>query len=444
MIALDCDYCISTKENNMKILPLLLSAFLLCACNATATTQSTPPPIDEASLQPYTNNTQGFSKARLKNIDVVMQKYIAANKLVGTLSLVARNGEIVHLSANGLRDKENNLPMKEDTIFRIYSMTKPITAVAAMTLWEQGKFQMNDPITKYLPELSNLKVYVSGKGADMVLEDAKSPIRVIDLFMHTAGFSYGFTGSELDNLYRNSPIGLGKASPDTVLHELAKLPLNHQPGTKWHYGVNTDVIGFMVERITGMKLGEYMQQVVFDPLNMKDTGFAVMPQNIHRFAEVYGPNDEGKTVLNTDEPLGDFLSDPAIHNGGGGLTSTIRDYYKFAQMLLNKGVYKGKRILGRKTVEYLTSNHLPPELIPFAAGAPGEGYGLAMSVTVDQNQVLFMSSTGNYGWGGAASTYFRIDPKENMIMMSFAQFLPMGYHPYHDEFRNVVYQALVD
>ena len=428
----------------MKILPVLFSVFLICACNATATSQNTPPPVDEASLQPYTKTAQGFSQARLKNIDEVMNKYIDANKLVGTLSLVARNGEIVHLSANGLRDKENALPMTEDTIFRIYSMTKPITAAAAMTLWEQGKFQMNDPITKYLPELANLKVYVSGAGEDMVLEDAKSPIRVIDLFMHTAGFSYGFTGSEVDNLYRNSPVGLGKASPETVIQELAKLPLNHQPGTAWHYGVNTDVIGFMVERITGMKLGEYMQQVIFDPLQMNDTGFFVAPRNVSKFSEVYSPNEKGQTVLNVNEPLGDYLSDPAIHNGGGGLTSTINDYYKFAQMLLNKGEYKGKRILGRKTVEYLTTNHLPPELIPFSSDSPGEGYGLAMSVTVDQNQVLFMSSNGNYGWGGAASTYFRVDPKENMIMISFAQFLPMGFHPYHNEFRNVVYQALVD
>jgi CubicO group peptidase (beta-lactamase class C family) len=204
------------------------------------------------------------------------------------------------------------------------------------------------------------------------------------------------------------------------------------------------VIGFMVERITGMKLGEYMQQVIFDPLQMNDTGFFVAARNVSKFSEVYSPNDKGQTVLNENEPLGDFLSDPTIHNGGGGLTSSINDYYKFAQMLLNKGEYKGKRILGRKTVEYLTSNHLPANLIPYSADSQGEGHGLGMSVTVDQDQVLFMSSNGNYGWGGAASTYFRVDPKENMIMISFAQFLPMGFHPYHNEFRNVVYQALVD
>jgi CubicO group peptidase (beta-lactamase class C family) len=204
------------------------------------------------------------------------------------------------------------------------------------------------------------------------------------------------------------------------------------------------VIGFMIERITGKKLGEYMQEVIFDPLEMNDTGFFVAPEKRSRFAEVYGPNGKGETVLNVNEPLGDFLTDPAIHNAGGGLTSTIHDYHKFAQMLLNNGTYNGKRVLGRKTVEYLTSNHLPPALIPFEASAAGEGYALAMSVTVDENQSLFMSSTGDYGWGGAASTYFRIDPKEKMVIIAFAQFLPIGFHPYHDDFRNVVYQAIVD
>lgn len=432
----------------MKILTLLFTSFLTMSCVAAIGNQQTPPPIVDDALQPYTSSSndivQGMSISRLEQVDKVMTRYINAKKLVGTLSLVSRNGEIVHFAAHGQRDREAGLAMTKDTIFRIYSMTKPITAVAAMTLWEQGKFHMNDPITKYLPELANLKVYVSGKGEDMVLEDAKHPIRIIDLFMHTAGFSYGFTGSEVDKLYRNSPIGLGKASPDTVLHELAKLPLNHQPGTQWHYGVNTDVIGFMIERITGKKLGDYMQEVIFEPLEMNDTGFFVAAEKLARFAQVYGPNDKGETIANNNEPLGDFESDPSIHNAGGGLTSTISDYHKFTQMLLNKGTYKGRRILGRKTVEYLTSNHLPPKLVPFEDSAPGEGYALAMSVTVDQNKSLFMGSTGDYGWGGAASTYFRIDPEENMVIIAFAQFLPIGFHPYHDDFRNVVYQAIVD
>jgi CubicO group peptidase (beta-lactamase class C family) len=323
-------------------------------------------------------------------------------------------------------------------------MTKPVTAVAALSLWEQGKFHMNDPISKYLPELKNLKVYVSGSGDNMVLEDAQSPVRIIDLFMHTAGFSYGFSNSEVDKLYRASPVGNGTATPDTVLSELAKLPLNHQPGTQWNYGVNTDVIGFLVEKLSGKKLGDYMQETIFEPLGMVDTGFYVKPENHARFAQIYGAGDKGQTVALDSEPLGDYLTDPAIHNAGGGLTSTAKDYLAFAQMLLNGGEYKGKRILGRKTVQYMRSNHLSKDLLPFSKDAQGEGYGLAVSVTVDENQLRFMGSTGDYGWSGAASTYFRIDPKENMVILSMTQFLPIGFHAYHDDFRNVVYQALVD
>ncbi|MDT0595729.1 serine hydrolase domain-containing protein [Glaciecola petra] len=419
---------------------LILSLVLFAAaCNATSLTPET-----KAAQSTTADVVQGLSKQRLSRIDKVMQNYVDENKLAGTLTLVARNGEIVHKSAIGMQNKADSIPMSEDAIFRIYSMTKPITAVAALTLWEEGKFHMNDPIDKYLPELKNLKVYVSGSGEDMVLEDAKFPIRIIDLFMHTAGFSYGFTGSEVDNLYRNSAIGLGTADPDTVLAELAKLPLNHQPGTKWHYGVNTDVIGFLVEKLSGKKLGEYMQDVIFDPLQMNDTGFSVKPENLSRLASIYTVGENGVTIAMPSEPLGDFKSDPAIHNGGGGLTSTIDDYFVFAQMLLNGGEYNGVRILGRKTVEYLSSNHMPDNLTPYADNSPGEGYGLAVSVTVDESKVKFLGSTGDYGWGGAASTYFRIDPKENMILISMTQFMPYGFYPYMDDYRNLVYQALVD
>ncbi|GLR72041.1 serine hydrolase domain-containing protein [Agaribacter marinus] len=419
---------------------LLLSSLLVIgACQAA--------PLQTIATSEKTNDSQivqGFSKKRLARIDDMMQRYITSDKLAGTLSLVARNGEIVHLSANGMRDREAQTPMSEDTIFRIYSMTKPITAVAALTLWEQGLFHMNDPIEKHLPELKNLKVYVSGEGDDMVLEDAKSSVTVKQLFLHTAGFSYGFSQSPVDKLYQAAFAELNNASSAAALEKLSTLPLVHQPGAKWHYGVNTDIIGFLVERLTGKKLGEYMQEAIFTPLNMSDTSFYVAAEKQSRLAQIYGPGDKGQTVVNANPMLGDFASDPVVHNGGGGLTSTIGDYFKFTQMLLNGGELNGARILGRKTVQYLSSNHLPDNLIPFAPGANGEGYGLAMSVTVDENAVSFMSSTGNYGWGGAASTYFRIDPHENMIMISMTQFLPMGFHPYHDDFRNVVYQALVD
>jgi CubicO group peptidase (beta-lactamase class C family) len=424
----------------MKLFTLLALSLLSFGCSVNSQQSAT----SSDNVTAENGLIQGFSKQRLSRVDEVMQQYIASDKLAGTVTLVARNNEIVHLSANGMKDRETGEKMTTDTLFRIYSMTKPITAVAALTLWEQGKFHMYDPIEKYLPELANLKVYVSGEGNNMVVEDAKNPVRIIDLFLHTAGFSYGFTGSEIDKLYRALPTPSETDTVESVLLRLAKIPLNHQPGTQWHYGVNTDIIGFLVERLSGKKLGDYMQEVIFDPLQMNDTGFYVPANKASRLAQIYGPDKNGATVVVENEALGNFLSDPPVHNGGGGLVSTIGDFYVFSQMLLNGGQYNGVRILGSRTVEYLSNNHLPPSMVPFKPDSPGEGYALAMSVTTDPSQVLMMSSQGDYGWGGAASTYFRIAPEENMIVISMTQFLPTGFHLYQHDFRNVVYQSLVD
>jgi CubicO group peptidase (beta-lactamase class C family) len=418
---------------------IIAAIFFLCTFMACQPT--------DADAQPTPNLAEsvGFSSERLDRIAPVMQSYIDQGKLAGTLTLVARDGKIAYLNAQGMQDKEAGKPMTEDTIFRIYSMSKPITAVAAMTLWEQGKFHMFDPIGKYLPELANMKVYVSGTGDDMVVEDAKSPIRIIDLFMHTSGLSYGFTGSEVDKLYQQMLSKPDELSRDNILAKFAELPLTHQPGTAWNYGVSTDIIGFLVEKLSGKKLGEYMQETIFAPLGMKDTGFYVPANKVDRLTQIYTADRKtGQTIVMQNEPLGDYMSEPEIHNAGGGLVSTMQDYFTFAQMMLNGGEINGVRILGRKTVEYMSSNHLPKELVPFADDAQGEGYGLAMSVTVDPEMSGFMSSKGNFGWGGAASTYFRVDPKEKIIMISMAQFIPMGFHRYHDDFRNLVYQALVD
>jgi CubicO group peptidase (beta-lactamase class C family) len=386
----------------------------------------------------------GFSSQRLDRIAPAMQSYIDQGKLAGTLTLVARNGKIIYLNAQGMQDKEAGKPMSEDTIFRIYSMSKPVTAVAAMTLWEQGKFHMFDPISKYLPELANMKVYVSGSGADMVVEDAKTPIRIFDLFMHTSGFSYGFSNSEVDKLYQQMLSKPDELNRSNILTKFAELPLVHQPGTAWNYGVSTDIIGFLVEKLSGKNLGEYMQEAIFSPLGMKDTGFYVPADKVDRLAQIYTADKTGQTVVMENEPVGDFMSEPKIHNAGGGLVSTMQDYFIFAQMMLNGGEINGVRILGRKTVKYMSSNHLPDNLLPYADDAQGEGYGLAMSVTVNPEMSGFMSSKGNFGWGGAASTYFRVDPEEKMILISMAQFVPIGFHRYHDDFRNLVYQALVD
>lgn len=425
-----------------KILVVLLS-MSLTACIVSVNENSEREQQASSTTQ-VIDAKQGFSEQRLLRINSKMQEYIDEGKLAGIMTLVSRNNQTVHFAAQGMQDKEAGIPLQRDTIFRIYSMTKPITTVAALTLWEQGKFHMNDPISMYLPELANLKVYVSGSGKNMVLEDAKYPIRIIDLFTHTAGFSYGFSGSEVDKLYRASPMMQRKTKPENVLAELAKLPLNHQPGTQWNYGVNTDVIGFLVEKLSNMKLGEYVKQEILTPLNMQDTGFYVPAEKAQRFSKVYNNNKEGKTVVMENEPLGDFLSDPEVHNGGGGMVSTIDDFLIFARMLLNNGEGNGVRILGRKTVEYMRSNHLPANLLPFTSRAVGEGFGLAMSVTTNTGDLKFLGSEGNYGWSGAASTYFRIDPVENLIIIGMAQFIPVGTHRYADDLRNLSYQALVD
>jgi CubicO group peptidase (beta-lactamase class C family) len=392
-----------------------------------------------------TAESVGFSSQRLDRIAPVMQSYIDQGKLAGTLTLVAKNGKIVYLNAQGMQDKAAGKPMSDDTLFRMYSMSKPITAVAAMTLWEQGKFHMFDPIAKYLPEFTNMKVYVSGSGDDMVLEDATSPIRIIDLFMHTSGLSYGFTGSEVDKMYQQMQAKPDELTPTNILSKIAAIPLVHQPGSAWNYGVSTDVIGFLVEKLSGKKLGEYMQETIFSPLGMKDTGFYVSADKVSRLTQIYTADRKtGQTIVMQNEPLGDYKSDPEIHNAGGGLVSTMQDYFTFAQMMLNGGEINGVRILGRKTVEYMSSNHLPEHLIPYSQTSQGVGFGLAMSVTVDPDMSGFMSSKGNFGWGGMASTYFRVDPEEKIVMISMAQFVPIGFHRYHDDFRNLVYQAIVD
>jgi CubicO group peptidase (beta-lactamase class C family) len=420
----------------MKFIFGLMICCTLMACQST---------VVDAKNTASTAESVGLSSARLDRIAPVMQGYIDQGKLAGTLTLVARNGKVAYLNAQGMQDRDAGIPMSEDTIFRIYSMTKPITAVAAMTLWEQGKFHMFDPIAKYLPEFTNMKVYVSGSGEDMVLEDAKSPIRIIDLFMHTSGLSYGFSGSEVDKLYQKLLSKPDELTPENFLAKIASLPLNHQPGTAWNYGFSTDIIGSLVEKISGKKLGEYMQDTIFTPLGMEDTGFYVPADKVHRLTQIYTANRKtGQTIVMENEPLGDYKSDPKIHSGGGGLVSTIQDYFTFAQMMLNGGEINGVRILGRKTVEYMTSNHMPKNMIPYSPDAQGEGFGLAMSVTTDPDMVGFMSSTGNFGWGGMASTYFRVDPEEKIILISMAQFVPIGFHRYNDDFRNLVYQALVD
>ena len=308
---------------------------LLLACAASALLAQSA----LADIRTTNPKKVGMSKARLERIEPAMQAFVDEQKLAGTLTLVARKGKVVHVEGVGYRDREAKAPMSEDTIFRIYSMTKPITAVAALTLWEQGKFQMNDPVSKYLPELANLKVYAGMDGENMVLEDTSKVMTIKQLFTHTAGFSYGFTQSPVDKLYQQSALFSGQIKRQDLLKEVAKLPLNHQPGSKWNYSIGTDIIGILVERLSGQTLGAYFEQHIFEPLEMDDTGFYVPEDKQDRLAQIYVINQQGQTVPMENEPLGDYLSAPEIESGGGGLVSTIEDYYTFTQMLLNGGEY---------------------------------------------------------------------------------------------------------
>ncbi|MGY0601698.1 MAG: serine hydrolase domain-containing protein, partial [Paraglaciecola chathamensis] len=244
---------------------------LLLACAASALLAQSA----LADIRTTNPKKVGMSQARLERIEPAMQAFVDEQKLAGTLTLVARKGKVVHVEGVGYRDREAKAPMSEDTIFRIYSMTKPITAVAALTLWEQGKFQMNDPVSKYLPELANLKVYAGMDGENMVLEDTSKVMTIKQLFTHTAGFSYGFTQSPVDKLYQQSALFSGQIKRQDLLKEVAKLPLNHQPGSKWNYSIGTDIIGILVERLSGQTLGAYFEQHIFEPLEMDDTGFYV-------------------------------------------------------------------------------------------------------------------------------------------------------------------------
>jgi len=390
----------------------------------------------------------GFSSERLENIKPVMQAYVDQKKLPGLITLVARRGKIVHFERFGLMDIEANKPMQSDTIFRIYSMTKPITTVAAMMLYEEGHFQLYDPISKFIPAFMDVKVLENNPGEQTELVALEREITIHDLMTHTSGLTYDFfEDSPVDALYRKAELLNKDRSLQENVQELAKMPLVHQPGTAWRYSVSTDVLGYLVEVVAGMPLDVFLKQRIFDPLQMPDTGFYVPQTKIDRFTSLYSLSEGGGLEL-TDPPAnGEYSKPPVMHSGGGGLVSTTSDYLRFAQMMLNEGELDGIRLLGRKSVALMTINHLPEHLIPI--GLPGfvmngYGFGLGFGVVVNATQTQVLQSDGNYIWGGAASTAFWIDPKEELIGLLMTQFMPNFYYPLSGQLMVLTYQALVD
>ncbi len=386
----------------------------------------------------------GFSASRLKRIDSVMQRYVDQRILAGIVTLVARRGHVVHFEKFGFQDIKTSKPMELDTIFRIYSMTKPITSVALMMLFEQGLVRLADPVTKFIPEFKKVKVWVNeGEFADLVRE-----ITVHDLLMHTAGLSYGDydeTLTPVDKLYDQADV----FNTDMTLHEMmrriADLPLVHQPGEVWRYSVATDVVGRLIEVISDISLADFLDEKILRPLGMEDTAFSVPAEKMGRFATLYGMTEKGALEVLDTVVGGDYVN-VRLHSGGHGLVSTAADYLRFAQLVLNGGELDGVRLLGRKTMELMTTNHIPPTLLPLEMVDPwpGFGFGLGFRVLLDVPQAGVMGSVGSHGWAGWASTYFWVDPQEQLIGILMLQYIPSGTYPISEDFRTAVYQALVD
>jgi len=405
----------------------------------------------------------GLSSERLERIRPVIEKHIGDDKIAGALTLIARRGELVHLECVGLMDRENNKPMQKDTIFRIWSMTKPIVALALMMLYEKGYFQLFDPVSKFIPAFKDLKVYAGEGESGVKLVDLEREVTVRDLLIHTSGLTYHFLeNSPVEEMYREVGVWTEKPLAEFVA-DLLKLPLAFQPGTAWRYSFSYDVVAYLVEVITGQILDKYLRENLFEPLGMIDTGFYVPQEKLDRFAAQYGSGNLSQPDTTVTKCLGDaadgvnkLLSGPTdsleskphnVFRGGHGLVSTALDYLRFCQMLLNKGLLDGKRILSRKTIELMTTNHLAPELLPFEIGgnySPGLGYGLGFRVLMDVGQCQTIGSEGEYGWSGAADTYFWIDPKEEFIGIQMAQFQPVGYYLIAADFRVMAYQSIVD
>jgi CubicO group peptidase (beta-lactamase class C family) len=398
----------------------------------------------------------GLSSERLKRIDDFLQtNYIDTGKLPGALTLVARRGEIAHFSALGSMDVERGKPAKKDTIYRIHSMTKALTSVALMMLYEEGRFQLNDPIHNFLPEWKDTAVLVSGDYPDFVTKPADRDITFRDLLSHQSGLTYG--NVETNGVERAYKKFMKKDVFDGPLSEwskaMSKIPLLFSPGTAWNYSYSTDMCGYLVEVISGQRFDEFLNERIIEPLGMIDTAFSVPDDKLDRFAANYEPTDDDPLHLEDDPETSAYRQHPEFLSGGGGLVSTASDYYSFLQMLLNGGESDGRRYLSRKTIELMTANHLSDgqTLADVAilgqwseATFDGVGFGLGFSVLLDPATSQIPGSAGQYAWGGAASTAFWIDPVEELILIFMTQLKPSTTYPIRRELQVLVNAAIDD
>lgn len=428
---------------------ILIAALLLPTSRPLGAQQAVAnPPATLALAKP---ESVGFSSERLERLHELLQRAVDSRQLPGAVTLLARHGKVIDYRAYGFRDAAANVPMTKDTIFRAFSMTKPITGVAMMILYEQGKWLPSDPIAKFIPEFAHLKVC---KGVDaagnMILEDPRHAPTMAELMTHTAGFVYGFFGNTpVDKAYAQAGVMQSKTLQE-MIDKLAKIPLAYQPGTQWVYSASMDVQGYIIEKISGQSLPEFFEQHIFKPLGMKDSGFYVPADKRNRFVTVYRSNEKGE-VIPAPGFGGDYAAQPTMPSGGGGSVTTAEDYYRFALMLANGGELNGVRILSPASVTLMTSNHLAPHLLTgeFGIGLQvmrhGFGYGYDCAVVFDPPAANLPEGRGTFFWDGAAGTWFWADPANDVVFVGMIQRL-LGPDSPNVEYqsRATVYQALIN
>jgi len=409
-----------------------------------------------------THTWTGLAADRLERItDHLNRNYIEPGKIAGCQVAVSRHGHLAYSRSFGQMDRERAKPMADDTIFRIYSMSKPITSVALMTLYERGFFQLDDPVSRYIPEWKDHKVWVSGEGAAMQTVAPTTPMSFRHVLSHSGGLTYGSlletvgapaTGHPVDKVYAEMGVrrGEGETLRDFAM-KLAKVPLRYQPGERWMYSLSTDVCGYLVEVISGKRFDRYLQEVIFDPLKMKDTSFVVSPDKLDRFAANYQRQPDKTMKLIDDPHTSTYLTEPSFFSGGGGLTGTTADYMRFCEMLRRGGELDGERILGPRTLEMMHKNHLAggKDLTDLAIASfsetanKGVGFGLGFAMTLDQVTTGCLGE-GDYYWGGAASTIFWVDPKEDLCVVFMTQLMPSGAFNFRGQLKSIIYSSIVD
>jgi CubicO group peptidase (beta-lactamase class C family) len=425
----------------MSFLRLIVVAVLVSLLATPVLTSAPPTPLPLGSAA-----REGFAPERLDRLHRRLREFVDKGQHAGVVSLIARHGQVVDWQAWGQRDREAQLPMEKDTIFRVYSMSKIVTSAAVMQLHEQARLRLDDPVEKYLPALAKRQVLSGGTAKQPVLSAAKRSVTIKDLLTHTSGFIYPFmfTKGALDEIYQAEAVTAAQTM-DEFIERLARVPLAHEPGARFSYGVSTDVLGAVIEKVSGQPLDAYVAEHITGPLQMVDTAYVVPASKRSRLAKVYTSGKDGALAAVADaELVMTSLDEARMHWGGAGLFSTVGDYARLGQMLLNGGALDGVRVLGRKSVELMMANALTHTPTPNTAFSDAEGFGYGGAVRLDLAKANRLGSAGQFGWTGAASTYFNIDPQERTVAMVFTQHFPHDQHQLFWTFSTLFYASLVD